>query len=816
MVTFEKSFIGAGGNRHPAASDWHQDSGLLAFGSGRNVALWYPKDEKAHGITQLLVGHQDDVNVVKFFPGSFGRRPVIISGSVDKTIRIWCPESKEFHESPHFVQVDKIESHSASVNAICCLNGTNLVVSGSSDGELKIWSLDISEKNVASHKWKENISLCRPKFIPLAIAAIRLSPSIDLIAVAGTFNKVLIFTRPKGLDGSMGMFRQVASLPGHEGWIRSLDITQETPEDGSDFLLASASQDKYIRLWRIHRGADLPAAAATDPSLGSFGLALSNKAYRFNSGEETHSITFEALLVGHEDWIYTARWMRLNAHGYRLQLLSASADNSLAVWEKDDVSLIWVVTSRLGEISAQKGSTTATGSTGGFWSGLWFYSGILASVSAAGSWRVWEWDPSVGDYLQQIGVGGHTKEVRGISWSKDGSYLLSTSADQTTRLYAEWKRDGRRSWHEFARPQIHGYDLNCIASLNPSRFISGADEKLMRVFDEPASIATLLSGLCEIATPGAASLPETATMPVLGLSNKAVDAADPDSEGNTQTYKSALEALTHPPLEDQLSRLTLFPEIEKLYGHGAEISALAASQSGNLIASACRASSEEHAVIRMYRSSDWREVKPPLQGHSHTVLGLSFSADDEFLLSVGRDRTWILWRKEEGDDYVLWAKNPSAHTRMILSCAWVPPRSTTDSRRIFVTAGRDKKIRAWAIETDVNKPSDDKTNARERVTLFATVDADGPITAVSVAPSPVDGSWLVVYGNENGRLSGALISVDGSVSPWDEGHSPIVSSGEIHGLEWRVPLQQSDEKLGNGRTLAVAADDGVLVYDMWL
>lgn len=31
-------YIAAGGNRHPAAADWCGD--VLAFGSGRNVALW--------------------------------------------------------------------------------------------------------------------------------------------------------------------------------------------------------------------------------------------------------------------------------------------------------------------------------------------------------------------------------------------------------------------------------------------------------------------------------------------------------------------------------------------------------------------------------------------------------------------------------------------------------------------------------------------------------------------------------------------------------------------------------------------------------
>ena len=96
--------------------------------------------------------------------------------------------------------------------------------------------------------------------------------------------------------------------------------------------------------------------------------------------------------------------------------------------------------------------------------------------------------------MQGIGISGHTQAIKDIAWSKRGSYLLSTGSDQTTRLHAGWYRDSKQSWHEIARPQIHGYDLNCIDSIGDHeiQFISGADEKLLRVFDEPRATAELL------------------------------------------------------------------------------------------------------------------------------------------------------------------------------------------------------------------------------------------------------------------------------------------------------------------------------------
>ena len=64
-------------------------------------------------------------------------------------------------------------------------------------------------------------------------------------------------------------------------------------------------------------------------------------------------------------------------------------------------------------------------------------------------------------------------------------------------MFGEWVRDGR-SWYELARPQIHGYDLNAISSLDDWKFVSGADEKILRVFQTSKSTANLITRLAGI------------------------------------------------------------------------------------------------------------------------------------------------------------------------------------------------------------------------------------------------------------------------------------------------------------------------------
>ncbi|OLN84991.1 Elongator complex protein 2 [Colletotrichum chlorophyti] len=754
-------YLSTGANRQTAVADW-SSCGLLAFGADSNIALWAPSSQNGEGITTLLSGHTEAVKAVKFLPqvGDEDRK-LLISGSDDKTLKVWSLDPKTNQGEC----IQTIQQHSAPVNCIAVLQPRRtpkqvLLASGAADATIKVWELTLGQLQL-----RQTIQTS-PKYFPLCLALTALDEAEDVfvLAAAGTKTFVQIFVAAGGeetLD-----FKLQATLSGHEGWIRSLDFTWETADANSDLLLASASQDKYVRLWRLHLGKELPSLAAegSDPSSGAYlpGKSPSNKAHRLQSAGKDFSITFEALLLGHEDWIYSAKWFTSNG---KLQLLSTSADNSLAMWEADETSGIWVSMVRLGEISREKGATTATGSIGGFWTGLWAPDGkSVVCLGRTGSWRRWIYNDDRDQWQPAIAVTGHTKTVTGIAWSRNGEYLMSTSSDQTTRLHARWKRDVGRSWHEMSRPQIHGYDLNCIDTLGASQFVSGADEKLMRVFSEPRAVAQMLQTLGGIQTEAAAeSMPDGANMPVLGLSNKAIDAVDDDQEIEADSHydRDAIDPATivrksmldidHPPFEESLSRHTLWPETEKLYGHGYEISCLAASHDGKLIASACKASSLNHAVIRIFETERWTEIKPPLTAHSLTATRLRFSPDDRFLLSVGRDRQWTVFERDdqERSRYQLLQANPKGHTRMILDAAWAP----STSPRVFVTAGRDKNAKVWAGKTQ----EDGKTE----FTLATSIAFDSPVTAVDFLDRPgAEGELTLAVGTETGKISVTTLASD--------------------------------------------------------
>ena len=62
-------------------------------------------------------------------------------------------------------------------------------------------------------------------------------------------------------------------------------------------------------------------------------------------------------------------------------------------------------------------------------------------------------------------------------------------------------------------------------------------------------------------------------------------------------YYFTPEIHQQPPPEESLYQNSLWPELQKLYGHGYEIFSLASDGAGKLIASACKAAKAEHAQV---------------------------------------------------------------------------------------------------------------------------------------------------------------------------------------------------------------------------
>ena len=218
------------------------------------------------------------------------------------------------------------------------------------------------------------------------------------------------------------------------------------------------------------------------------GMRISTKAHVIQDESQTSFVfMFHALLIGHEDWVHTVSWqpsVLLNGKKHQpLSLISSSADKSIIIWKPEQHGQTWVNKERFGEIG---------GSTLGFYGALFSPDGnTIVSNGYHGSIEFWKKLPNE-EWVACFGTSGHQSSVEDLSWDPTGQFLISTSLDQTTRLYSEWKGRKFTTWHAMARPQVHGYDLHTLAFTSKYQFVSGADEKVVRVFEAPRSFIDYL------------------------------------------------------------------------------------------------------------------------------------------------------------------------------------------------------------------------------------------------------------------------------------------------------------------------------------
>jgi len=314
-------------------------------------------------------------------------------------------------------------------------------------------------------------------------------------------------------------------------------------------------------------------------------------------------------------------------------------------------------------------------------------------------------------------------------------FFITASTDQTTKVHAPYKEDFKELWHEIARPQIHGYDMACLAMLTPYMYASGAEEKVVRIFESTSGFRERLRLLADVEDFEIRMAP-SATVSSLGLMNKATF----DEEINQCKSEENSTNIYEPPTEEELMQNTLWPEMQKLYGHGYEIFCMAAKHNGQLLATACRSSNQQHSAILLWNTDTW-SIAQNLVFHKLTVTQIAFSPNDKYLLSVSRDRKWSLF-KEENDAYVSITANSkidNPHLRIIWCCNW------SQDSNYFATGSRDGKIGIWSIE---------KIEASSETIIPETVlnTENRSVTALCFAPTHVAQFYILAIGYETGHI----------------------------------------------------------------
>lgn len=654
--------------------------------------------------------------------------------------------------------------HKDSVTAVDSIwtNGYLLVVTASADSTIRLWKIEnLSHESMIDCYQTIDLKtgICFDvKFTKLFDAGV-------LLAFTTDDDKVKFYG-----ENSENAFDKIEELIGHEDWVRGLDFIKWN----GCVMLASSSQDSFIRLWKISPFDEQKSEAKID-----FLSSIQIEQKTFDLSGKKFVLTLESVLQGHENWVYSVNWIKKSNN--ILELLSSSMDRTMIIWAYDNDLGMWIEKVRVGEVG---------GNTLGFYGGKFKKDGkSIIGHGFQGSLHIWNqnaeneklWEPAVCN-------SGHFREVKDIAWEANGEYLMSVSMDQTTRLHSYWKQsdDDKVTYHEIARPQVHGYDMQCIALLSRYKFASGAEEKIIRTFQAPANFVDNFRALTKVNETDpegdeiAKSNQKGAAVPSLGLSNKIVyeeDLLNPINEEKKfkdeypENYFVPM-SMNHPPTEEYLTQNTLWPEMQKLYAHGYEIYSLAANKSGTILASACKSTTFEHAEIILWNTSTWK-ILQRLSSHKLTVTQMKFSRSGSMLLSVSRDRRWSLFENipdESGNaNFQLVSttdKTNGIHERIIWCCDWA------HDDKFFCTGSRDGKLVFW-MKSEANSSS----SLNGYASCCSVLLPSESITAVSFARfSYKMNSYLVAVGLETGIIH--LYKFDGTNCE----HLKTLDNSEAHHL----------------------------------
>ncbi|TDL29335.1 WD40 repeat-like protein [Rickenella mellea] len=790
------TYISASANRHSQAAHSSNDS-LVAFGSSKFVALWNTADGTDRGVYETLHGHEGVVTCVRF---AHGQDDVIYSGDDKGYLGCWEKIDSKWNSTL------SLKAHSKALSALASLE--NCIVTGSSDATVRIWTRYGTGSNLTE---VQSIDLKGKFALDIQLAHLPGSTSLAM-AVAMTERQIGIWTRSED-----NVFIRAASLPGHEDWVKCLAFANDISGPGIS-TLASGSQDGTIRLWNIERHAKMQSSSqqtnGSDDLLDKFEAALGDFAEEEEGGRQISmkrhviavkgeesksiqfSITFDALLIGHEAGVTSLAWRpQRNGSDATPALLSTSTDSSLILWSPTSMpsstglesSSVWINQQRFGDLGGQR--------LGGFVGGFWSRCGEGDDAMAwgwNGSWRRWRCTVTGGrDVWNEVGaITGHNGPVRGLSWSPRGEYMITASLDQSTRIHGPVNHltgDSTDIWHEIGRPQIHGYDLLNAVFLDALKFVSVADEKVARVFEAPRGFASLTRNLGIFTDPlnDPSERAIGATVPPLGLSNKALSETT-----DSQVLPTDATMLNRRPFEGELASTTLWPETEKIFGHGYELISLGVSHSNKYVATACKATTSEHAVIRVYSTTSWQLFGQPLPGHSLSVTRIAFSPDDRYILSVSRDRTWRLFEHTDGGYVPTTAEKP--HARIIWDCAWACEGD------IFATAARDKLVKVWQRQDP----------QATKWTAIATLKLKEAATAVAFSTQNESGVRHLAIGLETGEM----LIYSGEVRESKVWHEVLILEksaahiDHVYRLAWRP--HAADEN--RGEQLASCSEDGTV------